>query len=99
MLRSWLWTMTANSQSSARSWPSAARRVVERQDGVADDEHALAGGGADGVVGEADGAVDAVEGDAEDAAAGAHEQRGHDRERQRQADLGRRAHARLGGQQ
>ena len=38
-------------------------------------------------------------GDAEDAAAGAHEQRRHDRQRQRQADLGRRARAGLGGQQ
>ena len=73
--------------------------VVERQDGVADDEHALAGGGAHGVVDEADGAVDAVERDAEDAAAGAHEQRRHDGQRQRQADLGRRARAGLGGQQ
>ena len=73
--------------------------VVERQDGVADDEHALAGGGAHGVVDEADGAVDAVQRDAEDAAAGAHEQRRHDGQRQRQADLGGRARAGLGGQQ
>ena len=61
MLRSWLCTMTANSQSSARRVAEGGRGVVERQDGVADDEHALAGGGAHGVVGEADGAVDAVE--------------------------------------
>ena len=73
--------------------------VVERQDGVADDEHALAGGRAHGVVDEADGAVDAVERDAEDAAAGAHEQRRHDGQGQGQADLGRRARAGLGGQQ
>ena len=48
-----------------------------------------AGDRADGVVGEADGALDAVERDRERAAVGLDEQRGHDRQRQRQADLRR----------
>ena len=39
--------------------------VDERQHAVAEDEHALAGDGAHGVVGEADGALDAVERDRE----------------------------------
>ena len=41
------------------------------------------------MVGEADGALDAVERDRERAAVGLDEQRGHDRQRQRQADLRR----------
>ena len=59
----------------------------------------LPGDRAHGVVGEADGALDAVERDRERAAVGLDEQRGHDRERQRQADLRDRALAELGGQQ
>ena len=91
--------MTAYSQSSERSCPRSDAASYERQGGVADDEHALAGGGAHRMIGEAHGAVDAVQGDPEDAPAGAHEQRRHDREGQRQADLGGRALAGLGGQQ
>ena len=51
---------------------------------------APAGDRADGLVGEAHGALDAVERDRERAAVGLDDQRGHDRQRQRQADLGAR---------
>ena len=50
------------------------------------------------MVGSADDALDAVERDRERAAVGLHDQRGHDRQRQRQADLGAGALAGLGGQ-
>ncbi len=73
-----------------------ARAVEQRQDAVAEDEHPPAGDGADGLVGEAQRALDAVERDRVRLAAGLDEQRGHDRQRERQADLGDGAAADLG---
>ena len=71
--------------------------VDDRQHAVGEDEHAPAGDRAHGLVGHAHGALDAVERDRERAAVGLDDQRGHDRQRQRQADLGARALAELGG--
>ena len=65
--------------------------VDDRQHAVGEDQHPPAGDRAHGLVGEAHGALDAVERDRERAAVGLDEQRGHDRQRQRQADLGGRA--------
>ena len=64
-------------------------RVHERHHTVGHHEHAAARDRPHGLVREAHGALDAVERDRERAPVGLHEQRGHDRQRQRQADLGR----------
>ena len=70
--------------------------VDEREHVVALDEHRAAGDRTHRVVGEAKRALDAVERDRERPAADLDEQRRHDRERQRQADLRDRALALLG---
>src|SRR3954452_16262301 len=67
--------------------PERVRGVDERERAVAQDEHALAGDGADRVLVEPERALDAVERHGEREPSRLDEQRGHDRERQRQADL------------
>ena len=61
--------------------------VDDRHDAVAHDEHAAAGDRANRVVGQAHRALDAVERDRERAAVRLDQQRRHDGQRQRQADL------------
>ena len=74
----------------------ALAAVDDRQDAVAHDEHLGAGHGADRVVGEPHGALDPVDRHRERPPLDLDEHRGHDRERQRQADLRGRALAELG---
>src|SRR4051812_11656728 len=74
------------------------RAVEDGQDAVAQDEHAPPGDRAQGLVGEPQRPLDAVERDRVRLTAGLDEQRVHDRERQRQADLRGRAVAELRGE-
>ena len=92
-------TMTPWSASGVADAAQAGAAVDERQHAVAHDEHPLAGDGAQRVVGELDRALDAVDRHGERRAADLDEQRGHDRQRQRQPDLRGRALAELGVQQ
>ena len=70
--------------------------VHQRQHAVVQDEHAAAGDRPDGVLGEAQGALDPIEGDRVGAAGDLDLQRDHDRQRQGQPDLRQRAAAERG---